>query len=125
MSDAEPERHPTLALRALGYWHLLMLLGVIAIAAALRDATGHAFAGLAAERALALAGGVALFLLGDVLFRRSLDIGPSRWRAAVAVLALATIPLGIAVATVAQLAALVGLLAAGFAAEYAAAKRRH
>ena len=123
LTAAARDRRPTLALRAFGYWHLLMLLGIIAVASALRQTTGHAFADLNGARALALAGGVALFLLGDVLFRHTLHIGPSRWRAAVAGLALATIPLGVAVAALAQLAALVGLLVAGFAVEHAAAKR--
>ena len=124
LATAPRERRPTLALNAFGYWHLLLLFGIIAVAAGLRAATGHAFAHLAVARALALAGGVALFLLGDVLFRRELAIGPGRWRAAVAALALATIPLGVAVAAVAQLAALVALLVAGFAAERAAASRQ-
>jgi len=124
LDEAESARRPALALTAFGYWHLPLLLGVIAVASALRQATGHPFASLDAPRALALAGGVSLFLLGEALFRRALGIGPGRWRAAVGVLALATLPLGIAVAAVAQLAALVGLLVMGFAAEYGAAKRR-
>lgn len=124
LAAAERARRPTLALRAFGYWHLLMLLGIIAVAAALRTATSHAFGRLDGARALALAGGVALFLLGEVLFRRELRIGPGRWRATVALLALATIPLGVFVAAVAQLAALVGLLVAGFAVEHATAARR-
>jgi low temperature requirement protein LtrA len=122
LAGAPPEGRPALALTAFGYWHLPLLLGVVAVASALREATGHPFAGLDGARALALAAGVALFLLGDALFRRSLGIGSGRWRTALAALALATIPLGVAVAAVAQLAALVGLLVVGFAAEYAAAK---
>lgn len=123
LTAADRERRPGLALTAFGYWHLPLLLGVIALASGLRAATGHAFADLDGARALALAGGVALFLLAEALFRRSLGIGPGRWRVAVAVLALATIPLGVAVAAVAQLAVLVALLVAGFGAEYAAEKR--
>ncbi len=124
LDEAARARRPALALTAFGYGHLPLLLGVIAVASALREATGRPFADLDGPRALALAGGVSLFLLGEALFRRSLGIGLGRWRAVMGVLALATIPLGVAVAAVAQLAALVGLLVAGFAAEYAAAKRR-
>ena len=62
--------------------------------------------------------------MGHVLFRRTLPIGPGRWRAAMAAAALATIPLGVAVAAVAQLAVLVGLLVAGFAAEAVMHQRR-
>jgi low temperature requirement protein LtrA len=123
LSAARPDQRPTLALWAFFYWHLVMLSGIIAVAAGLRTATGHAFAALDGAWALALAGGVALFLGGEVLFRRTLQIESSLWRAAMAVLALATVPLGVGVAAVAQLAALVGLLVVGFAAEYVATKR--
>jgi len=44
--------------------------------------------------------------------------------AALGLLALVALPLGMAVAAVAQRAALVGLLVVGFVAEYAATKRR-
>ena len=123
LDEAARARRPALALIAFGYWHLPLLLGVIAVASALREATAHAFADLDGARALALVGGVSLFLLGEALFRRSLGIGPGWWRAVIGVLALATIPLGIAVAAVAQLAALVALLVVGFAAEYAVTTR--
>jgi low temperature requirement protein LtrA len=125
LAKAAPDRRSQLALSAFGYWHLLMLLGIIVVAAALRKATGHAFADLDGTRALMMAGGVALFLLGDVLFRRSLGIGSGRWRVAMAALAVATVPLGIAVAAAAQLAALVALLVLGFVAESIAAAREH
>jgi low temperature requirement protein LtrA len=125
LTEAASDRRPSLALNAFGYWHLPMLLGIIAIASALRTITGHAFADLSNARAFALAGGVALFLYGDVFFRRSLGIGPSRWRAGMGVLALATIPLGVAVAAAAQLAVLVALLVGGFAAEYMVTARNH
>jgi low temperature requirement protein LtrA len=123
LSAAAPDRRPNLALEAFGYWHLFMLFGIIAIASGLRAATGHALDQLDTARSLALAGGIGLYLLGDVLFRRTLQLGPSRWRAGAALLALVTVPLGIAVAAVAQIAALVGLLAACFAAEYVATTR--
>lgn len=76
LTAADRERRPGLALAAFGYWHLLLLLGIIALASGLREATGHAFAGLDGAWALALAGGVALFLLAEAFFRRSLGIGP-------------------------------------------------
>ncbi len=123
MRTAEPEKRPRLALSAFGYWHLPMLLGIIILAAALRASIGHAFKALDGTHALMMAGGVALFLAGDVFFRRSLGIESGSWRKAIAVLTLVTIPLGIAVAAVAQLAALVALLLAGFVADYLAAQR--
>jgi low temperature requirement protein LtrA len=111
------ERRPLVAVTAFGHWHLLILLGVVSVAAAVKQASPHPFAALDLAPALQLAGGAAVFLLGDVLFRRTLHIGPGRWRAGAAVLALATIPLGVAVAAAAQIAALVALLAGALVAE--------
>ena len=95
-----------------------ILFGIVAIAATLKKATGHAFDELAGERALMLAVGVTVFMLGDALFRRSLRIGPSTNRLAVAVLAPATIPLGTEVSAFAQVAALVVLFVVALATEH-------
>ena len=67
-------------------------------------------------QALALGGGVALFLLGDVWFRRVLSIGRARYRAAGALAALATVPLGHWQA-IAQLVGLLAVLVAMLATE--------
>ena len=111
------ERRPRLAIDAFGYCHYLILLGIVAVAAAVHEATAHAFHELETARALSLAGGVALYLVGDALFRRTLGIGRSVWRFACAGAALATVPLGTAIAAEAQLAAVVALLAVCFAVE--------
>ena len=111
------DRRGWVAIQAFGYWHLAMLLGVIVMAAGLKDAIGHAFEPLDLAHALMLSGGVALFLAGDVLFRRTLGLGPGRLRAAAAALALATVPLGLAVSALGQLAAVVAVLAGSLAAE--------
>jgi low temperature requirement protein LtrA len=100
------------ALRAFGYWHLPMLLGIIAIAAVEREATAHPFSSLGWARSAILAGGVAFYLAGDIAFRSELRIGRSRRRAVGAVLALAAIPLGVALSPFAETAALVALLLA-------------
>jgi low temperature requirement protein LtrA len=113
------DRRGWVAICAFGYWHLLMLLGIIVLAAGLKDVIGHAFDPLDLAHALMLGGGTALFLAGDVLFRRTLAIGPGGLRAAAAALALATVPLGLTVAALAQLAALLLVLAASLAAEAA------
>ena len=110
MRSASPRDRPRLALNGFYHWHLLILFGIIALASALESGIAHAGEELAFARALALAGGVACFLVGDALFRRTLRIGALRWRLAAAPLALATIPLGTEVSAVAQLAALVAVL---------------
>jgi low temperature requirement protein LtrA len=108
---APPQRQPVMVLVGYFYWHLLILLGIVLAASTLHDATAHPFGVLSTSQAVLLATGVALFLAGDALFRHTLAIGASRWRALAAVLALATIPVGASGSATAQLAALVAVLA--------------
>jgi low temperature requirement protein LtrA len=90
------------------YWaHLVMLLGIVCIAAGLERAIGHAFDELSFARSLELAGGTALYLVGHAWFRWVLGLSFKPWRAVALLLALATIPLGTATSALAQLAALV------------------
>jgi low temperature requirement protein LtrA len=56
LDDAPTEKRPKLAVDAFGYWHLLILLGIIAMAFALRTATGHAFAALPQAQAIRAGG---------------------------------------------------------------------
>jgi low temperature requirement protein LtrA len=110
MRSASPLDRPRLALNGFYHWHLLILFGIIALASALEQAIAHPGDPLAFGRALALGGGVACFLAGDALFRRTLSIGELRWRLAAVPLALAASPLGTEVSAVTQLAALVAVL---------------
>ena len=114
---APAAERPVLALNGFYYCHIAILFGIVAVAAALHDATAHPFHELETARAVTLAGGVAVFLVGDALFRAALHIGRGRWRVVCAAASLATIPLGASVAAAAQLAALVALLVACFAIE--------
>jgi low temperature requirement protein LtrA len=117
---AVPEdRRAAVAVRAFGYWHLPILLGIIVLAAGLKHAIGHPFGRLDAAHALLLAGGAAIFLAGDVGFRRTLRLGPGRLRAAAAVLALATIPVGLNASALFQLSSLGIVLSGWLAAESA------
>jgi low temperature requirement protein LtrA len=117
LHDADPAARPRMALAAYGFPHIAILLGIVAMAAAEKHAIGHASHHLPAREAIYLAAGAALFLLGDAAFRRTLRIGRGPIRAVAALLALATIPLGLEISAVAQLAALTALLAAALAAE--------
>jgi len=123
LSGAPAAERQQLAVTAFGYWHLPILFGVIAIAATLRHAIGHPSQDLSSEQALLLGCGAALFLVGDVFYRRTLGIGRGPWRLVAAALALVTIPLGLSGSAAAQLGALVALLAAALAAEQAAERR--
>jgi low temperature requirement protein LtrA len=117
LAAASPARRARLALTSFGYCQPALLLGIVAVASALNEATAHAFHELGTARALALAGGVAVYLAADVAFRLVLGTGPVRWRIAAAITAFATVPLGTSVDATAQIAAVVAVLLACFAAE--------
>ena len=108
---------PRLALSAYFYAYVPMLLGIVAMAAGLKTAIGHPGATLSAGPALALAGGVTLYLAGDVLFRRALRIGSPWCRAAGAAGALVAWPVAIAVGAAAGIALLTAVVAIALAAE--------
>jgi low temperature requirement protein LtrA len=112
LATASPEHQSRMAADAYGFWHIAILLGIVAIAATEKEATGHVFDPLDFEPALGLALGLTVFLVGDVLFRRTLGVGGGSRRLVAAALAPATIPLGTEVSAFAQLAALVVLLVA-------------
>jgi low temperature requirement protein LtrA len=100
------------------YWaHLVMLLGIVCIAAGLERAIGHAFDELSFARALELGGGTALYLAGHAFFRAVLGLSFKPWRAVAFALALATIPLGTETSALVQLAVLAAVLGACNAAE--------
>ena len=97
------------AIRAYGYAHYVLLVGVVVLAAGVKLAISHAYGHLTLPQALALGGGVALFLAGDLAFRRVLRLGRPGYRLAAAGWALATVPLGLVLAA-AQLLAIVAVL---------------
>jgi low temperature requirement protein LtrA len=123
LAEAPARRQPWIALEGFGVAHYFLLLGIVLAAAGIKKAIGHAYDPLETAQALVLGGGVALFLAADVAFRRVLGLGRSLHRSVAALLALATIPLGSEVAAVAQLAALVVLLAVALAGEDTARPR--
>ena len=83
----------------------------------LKNAIGHPDATLPAGPAIALAGGVTLFLAGDVAFRQVLGIGAPWCRALAAALALAAWPLSVAVNAAAGIALLTAVVAGALAVE--------
>lgn len=105
-----------LATNAYYYAFLPMLLGIAYLAAGVKKTLGHLTEILHTGPALALAGGVALFLTGDVAFRAVPRLYPVRFRATATPLALTTAPFGIhlsaATELLAPVAALVGMPAA-------------
>jgi low temperature requirement protein LtrA len=102
MTRAPRPRRPSLALSAYFFPHIPMLLGVVGLAAGVKQTIGHPQAHPAAP-ALAIGAGVALFLAGHAAFRRALRLGPVRPRLITAAFALATAALGATVSSAAQL----------------------
>ncbi|GAB3658023.1 low temperature requirement protein A [Actinocorallia lasiicapitis] len=90
--------------------HLPILVGIIVLAAGLENVLHGPWHGLHGGQALLLGGGTALFLAGDVWYRRIMGIGPSWPRLAAAGLALASVPIGLWLAT-AEMGALLIVLA--------------
>ena len=113
-----PTRREFYAANVAYYWaHLVMLLGIVCIAAGLERAIGHPFDSFSFARALELGGGTALYLAGHALFRRVLGLPFKPWRALALLLALGTVALGPATSALAQLAVLVAALGVCIAAE--------
>jgi low temperature requirement protein LtrA len=117
MLRAPRTRRPSLALSAYFYPHIPILLGVVGLAAGVKLTIGHAAQPHPAAQALAIGGGVALFLAGHAAFRWALHLGPVRPRLVTALFALATAALGATVAIEAQLIVLLAGLAAMLAIE--------
>jgi low temperature requirement protein LtrA len=106
LGNTPHEKRPHVALWAYGYAHLALLFGVVLLAAGVKKAIEHA----TAAAAWYLAGGVALYLVGDAVFRGVLALGRNGLRVAAALAALATVPLGLSTVVVVQLGALVVVL---------------
>jgi low temperature requirement protein LtrA len=117
LASAPMDRRVQLALAGYFYAYVPMLLGVIAMAAGVKNSIGKAGEALDSETALLLAVGVALYLAGEMLFRQVLGIRPWAHRAVAAAVALGTAALGVFVAVAVQLVALVATLVAMLVAE--------
>ncbi len=117
MAAAEPIARGRMAI--LGYWyaHLVMICGVVLVAAGVKKALATAGAGYNA--AWFLSCGTATYLAADVLFRRVLGLQPLAWRAVGAVVALSLGFLGASLGALAELAALTVFLAGVLGAERA------
>ncbi|MCU7725773.1 low temperature requirement protein A [Actinoplanes sp. KI2] len=108
-STDDPHRRGRLALQAWGYAHYPILLGIVIAAVGIKKTALHAWEPLHWSEAVALAGGVAIYLLGHAAFLAQLRLRGVYHRLACAAVVLATIPLG-QVRAVFQLAAVVVVL---------------
>jgi low temperature requirement protein LtrA len=112
LSAAKGEERARLARDAYSYLHLPMVAGIIFVALGIKQTLAHVGDPLEAIPAVALCGGVALYLLGHNAFRLR-DIGSvSVPRLVVTVLCCALIPVAVSIPSLIILAILAGLLCA-------------
>jgi low temperature requirement protein LtrA len=110
--------------QAFGYIFLPLLGGIIVVAAGMKLAVLGYDQPATLSTALFLASGVAAYALGLVLFRWVLRSGPLTVRLTIAMLALPTALIGLAITALAQLTALVAILVVGAIVDGALANRR-
>ena len=112
LDAAETRSRTFLALRVYFFAHIPLLLGIVVAAAGIHAAIAHPRDPGTWQSAVALSGGVALFLLGIAEVRRCLRIGSAKGRLVVAVIVLATIPIAVVSSTGLHLASVVAVVAA-------------
>jgi low temperature requirement protein LtrA len=117
MERAPEERRPWLAIQAFGYIFLPLLGGIIVVAAGMKLGVVAYDQPASVSTALFLASGVSAYAVGLVLFRWLLHSGPLTVRLMLAVLALPTALIGLAITPLAQVAALAVILIGGAAAD--------
>src|SRR5918999_1332920 len=112
LSEAKGAERARLARDSYPYLHLPMVAGIILVALGIKTTLAHVGDPLGTIPAVALCGGVALFLLGHNAFRLR-DVGSvSVPRLVVAILCCALIPVAVSVPSLVTLAILAGLLCA-------------
>jgi low temperature requirement protein LtrA len=111
LAAAEPGTRARLALR-MGFAHIPLMLGVVITAAGIHLAVAHPADRSHWAAALALSGGVVVFLAGIAEIRHALKTVPMRSRLVTAAAVLATMPIGVAVNAGAHLAAMVAVMVA-------------
>ena len=107
LQAASPRKQLGMAIGAFFYAFVVMLLGVVTIAAGLALTIAAVDVRTSLETAALLGGGAALYVAGDVLFRLKLGIAPLRYRLAAIAFLFATIPLGSGASGMAQLLAII------------------
>ena len=101
-----------MAIGAFFYAFVVMLFGVVILAAGLALTIAAVDIRTSFETAALLGGGAAVYVAGDVLFRSKLGIEPMRFRLAAIPLLVATAPLGSVLSGMAQLLAIIAVFVA-------------
>lgn len=112
LAATDRSRRPRLAVNAFGYAFLAVLGGIVALATGIKLAIANSETPMTAA-AWFLALGVATYILGLIVFRRVLGLGPIGLRLVIAGLAAATGVVGLAISPQAELGALVAIVGGG------------
>jgi low temperature requirement protein LtrA len=120
LGAADGRRRLLMSLVGYGHCFLPLLGGIIVLAAGLKTVVAHPWDALPVPAALAVGGGMALYLAGDVLLRLVLHLGSNWTRGVAAVLAAASTVVGATESAVAQLAVLAAVVVLLVAAEHLA-----
>jgi low temperature requirement protein LtrA len=112
LSEAKGAERARLARDAYPYLHLPMVAGIIFVALGIKQTLAHVGDPLGTIPAVALCGGVALYLLGHNAFRLREVGSVSVPRVVVTVLCLALIPVAVSIPSLLILAILAGLMCA-------------
>jgi low temperature requirement protein LtrA len=110
LSAAQGEERARLALDSYAYLHLPMVAGIIFAALGIEQTLAHVGEPLGTIPAVALCGGVALYLLGHNAFRLREEGSVSVPRLIVTILCLALIPVAVSVPSIITLAVLAVML---------------
>ena len=119
LTSADPAARSFMAIRAYFFAHIPVLLGIIVAAAGVHAVIAHPAEATHWPDALALAGGIALFLVGIAACRRSLAIGSASHHLVGAAGVLASAPLGVLAAAGVQLLVVSGVVVAMLIADQA------
>ncbi|MGP5226136.1 low temperature requirement protein A [Arthrobacter rhombi] len=96
--------------------HLLMIIGIIGVAAGIRLDLGHLSSPAPVVSAWLVGGGVAVYLGATGLFRWALQVGPAWVRLSAAAGCLGTVPVGVGLGTAQQLGAVAAITVVAIAA---------
>ncbi|WP_327035946.1 low temperature requirement protein A [Micromonospora ureilytica] len=110
LAAAAPAARSQMAARTFVFPHFLLLLGVISTVAGLHAAVARPGEPAATGAALALGGGVALYLVGIAAVRRALRLPVPLARLAAALAAVATTAIGVTLPATAQLVTTIAIL---------------
>jgi low temperature requirement protein LtrA len=117
MTSASPAQRFGLAINGYFFAYIPILLGVITTAAGIELSIGDVLDRLEAGPTWLLAGGVALYLTGDVVFRLVMRIHPIMFRAAAVLVAPGAVALGLYVSAALQLFGLAVIVVAALTGE--------